>query len=244
MISVVPDRTFFATQQRFAERWADLASMPIETAYLECTTWYHQAAGLGRDFDPSHPVWQRLVAEVAVSPEPDAVVHAWAVAHKQAVGPGAVLDFAWSADDRTVRVNFLGERSPSSSPLSAMQLPVRKRELRDLVLRAADQHPEAELLRGRSWLYGLEAYRRIFPPVFLVGLEVEPPDLQFLAIWGQLLHRDGTSRPGVAAGLLVAADAAASTTDLERSFPVPMWQTTAPFAAVAEALFGTDFILN
>jgi hypothetical protein len=236
MTSVVPDRTFFATQQRFAERWADLASMPVETAYLECTTWYHQAAGLGRDFDPSHPDWQRLVAEVAVSPEPDAVVHAWAVAHRQAVGPGAVLDFAWSAEDRTVRINFLGERSRSSSPLSEMRLSERRRELRDLVLRAADRHPEAELLRGRSWLYGLEAYRRIFPPVFLAGLDVEPPDLQFLAIWGQLLYRDGSSRLGNAAGLLVAADAASSTTDLERSFPVPMWQTTAPFAAVADAL--------
>ena len=116
---MVPDRSFFATQQRFAERWADLASVPIEAAYLECTTWYHQAAGLGRDFDPSHPDWQRLVAEVAVSPEPDAVVHAWAVARSRAVGPGAVLDFAWSAED-TDRTHQLSGRA-----LALEQPPVR-----------------------------------------------------------------------------------------------------------------------
>ena len=37
---MVPDRTFFGVQRRFAERWAVLASVPLETAYLECTTWY------------------------------------------------------------------------------------------------------------------------------------------------------------------------------------------------------------
>ena len=205
---MLPDRTFFATQQRFAERWAAVASVPIETAYLECTTWYHQAAGLSRDFDPSHPDWQRLVAEVAASREPGAVVHAWAVACERPVEPGPVLDFAWSADDRTVRLNFLGERSRERSPLSDAQLPDRRRELRDLMKRAANDHPEAESLRGRSWLYGLDAYRRIFPPVFLADLAVERPDLQFLAIWGQLLHRNGGSRSEIAAKLLVAADAA------------------------------------
>lgn len=233
---MVPDRTFFATQQRFAERWAAVASVPIETAYLECTTWYHQVAGLGRDFDPFHPNWQRLVAEVAASSEPDAVVHAWAVARERPVEPGPVLDFAWSAEDRTVRINFLGERSRERSRLSDTHLVDRRRELSDLVMRAANNHPEAEALRGRSWLYGLEAYRRIFPPVFLAGLAVEPPDLQFLAIWGQLLHRDGSSRPEIAAGLLVAADEASTSAGLENAFPVPMWQTRASFVAVAEAL--------
>ena len=84
---MLPDRTFFATQQRFAERWAAVASVPIETAYLECTTWYHQAAGLGRDFDPSHPDWQQLVAEVVASREPGAVVQAWAIVRERRVEP-------------------------------------------------------------------------------------------------------------------------------------------------------------
>ncbi len=233
---MLPDRTFFATQQRFAERWAAVASVPIETAYLECTTWYHQAARLGRDFDPSHPDWQRLLAEVAASREPGAVVHAWAVACERPAEPGPVLDFAWSAEDRTVQLNFLGERSRERSPLSDAHLPDRRRELRDLMMRAANDHPEAESLRGRSWLYGLDAYRRIFPPVFLAGLAVERPDLQFLASWGQLLHRDGGSRSEIAARLLVAADAASTTTDLENAFPLPLWQTRASFVAVAEAL--------
>jgi hypothetical protein len=233
---VVPDPVFFATQQRFAERWAALASVPIETAYLECTTWYHQAAHLGRDFDPDHPEWRRLLSEVAASDDPGAVVHAWAAARHEPPTPGPVLDVVWSAEDRTVRINFLGERERDRSPLSDGALPDRRRELRILLLRAAEEHPDAEWLRGRSWLYGLEVYRRIFPPVFLAGLAVEPPDLQFLAIWGQLLHRDGRHRSDVVARLLAAVRTASTSMQLENAFAIPMWQTTAPFAAVMEAL--------
>jgi hypothetical protein len=233
---VVPDRAFFATQRRFAERWAAVASVPIETAYLECTTWYRQAAGLERDFDPAHPEWLRLLAEVAASRDPDAVLHAWARAHERPMRSGPVLDSVWSPEDRTARVHFLAERRPEEQPLADALLPERRRELRDLVIRARAEHPEAEWLRGRSWLYGLEAYRRIFPPVFLAGLAVEAPDLQFLAVWGQLLDHRWRTRPGPSAHLLAAAEAASTTDDLEAAFPIPMWQTRAPLAQVAAAV--------
>ena len=233
---MVPDRTFFATQQRFAERWAAVASVPIETAYLECTTWYHQAARLGRDFDPFHPDWQRLLAEVAASREPDAVVHAWAVACERPAERGPVLDFAWSAEDRPVQLNFLGERSRERSPLSDAHLPDRRRELRDLMMRAANDHPEAESLRGRSWALragcvsaDLSTRLSGWPRRRAAGSAV-PRHL------GQLLHRNGGSRSEIAARLLVAADAASTTTDLENAFPLPLWQTRASFVAVAEAL--------
>lgn len=233
---MIPDREFFATQRRFAERWAAVASVPIETAYLECTTWYRQAAGLDRDFDPAHPDWQRLLGEVAASPDPDSVVHAWAVAHERPIGPGPVLDFVWSAADRTVRVHFLGERSRTERPLGRSQLPERRRELRELVTRAAAAHPDAEWLRGRSWLYGLEAYRRIFPPIFLAGLTVEPPDLQFLACWGQLLDRRWRTKPELAERLLSRVETASTPEELEAAFPLPMQQTRGPLAQVAAAL--------
>ena len=233
---MVPDREFFAVQRQFAERWAAVASIPVEDAYLECTTWYHQAADLGRDFDPSHVDWQRLLAEVASGPDPDAVVHAWASANEKSFAPGPVLDFSWSAEDREVQLHFIGERSRTGNPLADDQLPERQAELRDLVRRAAAEHPDAEWLRGKSWLYGLASYRRIFPPIFLDGLAEEPPDTQFLAIWGQLLDRRWRTRPDVAAELLARAETAGTTAELEAAFPIPMRLTCVPLAEVAAAL--------
>ena len=91
---MVPDRVLFAVQRQFAERWSAVASVPIGDAYLECTTWYHQAADLGHDFDPNHPEWQQLLAEVAAASDPDAVVHAWARANERPAAPGPVIDFS------------------------------------------------------------------------------------------------------------------------------------------------------
>jgi hypothetical protein len=233
---MVPDRAYFAVQRRFAERWATLASMPIETAYLECTTWYLQAAGLGREFDPNHPVWQKLVDQVQSSADPDGVVHAAALQNEPEVPPGPVLDWSWDADDQCVRLHFFPQRSADGHPLAGLHLPERQREFRDLVRRAALEHPDAAWLRGRSWLYSIEAYRRIFPDVFIAGLEPSEHDLQFLACWGQLLDGAWRTRSDVASLLLRGVAIASTTDDLEAAFPYAMQQSRVPFSAmVAQA---------
>jgi hypothetical protein len=229
---MVPDRAYFAVQRRFAERWAALASVPIETAYLECTTWYLQAAGLGREFDPDHPTWQKLVGEVDAAADPDGVVRAAAVRNEPEVLPGPILDWSWEAEDREVRIQFLGERSSEGHPLAQRHLPERQRELRDLVRRAALEHPDAAWLRGRSWLYSIEAYRRIFPDVFIAGLEPHEPDLQFLACWGQLLDGGWRTRTDVASALLRRVENASTTDELEAAFPYAMQQSRVPFSSV------------
>ena len=229
---MVPDRAFFAVQRRFAERWAAVASVPLETAYLECTTWYLQATGLGRQFDAVHPTWRELVAEVRNAVDPDGVVHAAAVRNEPEVSGGPVVDWSWDAEDQCVRIHFFGERSSDGHPLARRHLPERQRELRDLVRRAALEHTEPAWLRGRSWLYGIEAYRRIFPEVFIAGLEPLEPDLQFLACWGQLLDGEWRTRSDVASVLLHAVELASTTDDLLAAFPFVMQQSKIPLGAV------------
>jgi hypothetical protein len=229
---MVPDRAYFAVQRRFAERWAALASVPTETAYLECTTWYHQAAGLGREFDPRHATWQKLIAEVSDSADPDGVVHAAALRNEPDVPAGPVLDWSWDADGQTVRLHFFPQRSADGHPLAHRHLPDRQREFRDLVRRAAIEHPGAAWLRGRSWLYSIEAYRRIFPEVFVAALEPLEPDLQFLACWGQLLDGAWRTRNDVASVLLRGVAVASTTNELEAAFPYAMQQSRVPFSSV------------
>jgi hypothetical protein len=229
---MVPDRAYFAVQRRFAEQWAAVATVPIETAYLECTTWYLQAAGLGREFDPDHPTWRQFVAEVQASADPDGVVHAAALQNEPDVPPGPVLDWSWEADEQCVRLHFFPQRSPEGHPLARRHLPERQREFRDLVRRAALEHPDAAWLRGRSWLYSIEAYRRIFPDVFIAALEPLEPDLQFLACWGQLLDGAWRTRTDVASVLLRGVEVASTTDELEAAFPHPMLQSRVPLSLV------------
>jgi len=237
---MVPDRAFFAVQRRFAERWAAIASVPLETAYLECTTWYLQATGLGRQFDAGHPTWRELVSEVRSAADPDGAIHAAAVRNEPEASPGPVLDWSWEAEDRCVRLHFFGERSQDGHPLARRHLAERHRELRDLASSAALEHADAAWFRGRSWLYGLEAYRRIFPEVFLAGLEPREPDLQFLACWGQLLDGLWRTRSATASVLLHAVEVASTTDDLLAAFPFVMHESRIPFNVLMAAVLLED----
>lgn len=60
------------------------------------------------------------------------------------------------------------------------------------------------------------------PAVFLDRLVEEPPETQFLAIWGQLLDLRWRTRPEVAAELPARAATAQTTAELEAAFPIPM----------------------
>ena len=96
---MVPDRAFFGVQRQFAERWAAFASVPLETAYLECTTWCLRQPGRVGNSTPSIQPGRELVAEVRNAANPDGVVHAAAARNEPEVSTGPVLDWSWEAED-------------------------------------------------------------------------------------------------------------------------------------------------
>jgi hypothetical protein len=223
---MVPDRRYFAIQAAFAERWAAVTGIPLAQAYLECTTWYHQVGQFGRDFDATNRGWLQLMDRLSRTDDRPRVLHRMAIADRRATPDGPVLDYAWDPERAEVRLNFLGERSSgATSPLAISNREARRHELRELVARAMQEHPNARTIRGRSWLYSLEAYRRIFPPVFLANLAPVAPDLQFLACWGQFLDRKGRVRHESADAFLARLAGADTTAALLSAFPYAMLET-------------------
>lgn len=61
-------KEFFHLQLRFAERIAHLLHMPLADALIEYSTLY-MCLGLGRSFDPTHPVWQEYRAGLKSAPD-------------------------------------------------------------------------------------------------------------------------------------------------------------------------------
>ena len=222
---------FFGLQRRFADRWAELAPCPRDEAYLECTTWYHEVCQLGRDFDPNHPEWVRFLAGLHAAADPDTFV----AERGQEMAPWtSVFDYAWDPEALTVRLHFLATGVADASPLAPDAVQARQREIRIVIGRALTEHPEAAWVRGRSWLYNLAAYRRLFPPSFIAGLTADEHDLQFLATWGQLVTRRGETRPAMVEPFLERVAAASTTTALEDAFPLRMLETRAPIADFVE----------
>ena len=54
-------RDFYALNLSFANRVAQVASMPLEQALIKTTNLYVRF-GLGRNLDYSHPVWQEYLS--------------------------------------------------------------------------------------------------------------------------------------------------------------------------------------
>ena len=52
-------------------------------------------------------------------------------------------------------------------------------------------HSDAIAVHGSSWLYNLEAYRRLFPIEFGLSARIDVPQLTARSLWGQFLRYDG-----------------------------------------------------
>jgi len=52
-------------------------------------------------------------------------------------------------------------------------------------------HPDAIAVHGSSWLYNVEAYRRLFPVEFGLSARTDTPQLTARSLWGQFLRFDG-----------------------------------------------------
>jgi len=93
-------------------------------------------------------------------------------------------------------------------------------------------YAEARAVRGGSWLYHLEAYRRLFPPVYGESRAVQEGATHFqgTSSWGQFLdHREGV-KPALRAQFLENL----KKLDLQRlweAFPLPACSAHAPIQA-------------
>lgn len=98
----------------------------------------------------------------------------------------------------------------------------RLQELTELFTDVLALHPEAEMVRGRSWLYNIEAYRRLFPSEYTQNAEVAiDNEFPFMALWGQFLNHKEQLREPMAQRFLNCIVEQATLADIKRCFPYP-----------------------
>jgi hypothetical protein len=107
---------------------------------------------------------------------------------------------------------------------------MRKSELQAMVSDVHKSHPEAEWVIGGSWLYNLEAYRRLFPASFGQSATPDEPHIQFRALWGQFLRSDFSLAPDRAALFLARVGALTDIQGYADCFPFQVMLTRAPMS--------------
>lgn len=239
---------FFEAQLRFAARMAELTGLRLAQAAFDYTL-LNRRFGLGwPGANEPTPAWfayaERLEAAADLA-EQLALTKAMFVASPDEVLPRPGQEgFGCFALDRhddqgAVHIHFNNKDTDGAGgPLAAAKIERRRAELAAMVRRIRESQPEATHIRGKSWLYNLEAYRRLFPPDYAGSRQVAPGPLHLTgnSTWGQLIDARETIRPEVRDALL------ANLADLDPeapwlAFPYRVMVVRAPIESF-EAFYG------
>ncbi len=222
-------------QVEFAQVVAQRIGLSLPRALLDYTNLYVRF-GLGREFDADHPVWRRYVDGLAGTTDARAwtrVFHAGLQATVEP--PGLVARFGcFSYADlggERIRLHFHDAETDGRSPLADDRQAARRAELAALFAHVRRTRPGPRRVLGRSWLYNLHAYRRLFPPAYLATARPLPGAFRFMPLWGQFVRRDGSLREGSARTLRERLTRWSGGEDLAACFPL---QALAVEADVAE----------
>jgi hypothetical protein len=192
---------YFDLQLRFAEAVTATAALPLAATVAQCTNFYRRF-GLGRlQGAPIAPEWKKYTAQLMTLETHEQRV-AWTQAcfvqsPPEGLPPGQRQFGCFSCDppdaDGRVRIHFANRDNDGIGPLSRTKIDTRRQELQAMFTYVKQTYADAKEVRGGSWLYHLEAYRRLFPPVYGDSRAVLEGSSHFqgTSSWGQFLdHRE------------------------------------------------------
>ncbi len=223
-------RDYFDIQLRFAEAVSQAAGLPLAQTLLECTD-FHRRFGLGQP--PENWVkaqWQRYSERLLTLNAPVQRL-AWTqefFAQSSAGRASAKYHrfgcFSFELPDASgnVRIHFTNRETSGVRPLSYSQTEVRRQELGAMFAHIQQTHPHAREIHGASWLYNLEAYRRLFPPAYGDSREVLTGITRFrgTSSWGQFLDYRERVKPALRDEFLANLNTI-NADHLWRTFPLP-----------------------
>jgi hypothetical protein len=235
---VIYAKSFFDLQLGFAETAAGLTAMPMEQAVLAYTNLYARF-GLGRDFDPQHPIWRDYLAGLSAMNDRHEWTYRFYLTRPHTVPPpGLVATFGCFAyarlsDDR-IRLHFHDAESDDRSPLSRECQPRRIADLTALFAHVKRAECESATVVGASWLYNIDAYRRLFPPSYLATAHPAPRRFQHMPLWGQFVNRRGEVKEDAAREFRACLERQAHVDNLDRCFPFQVLRLEAPVVTFYE----------
>ncbi|HET6969557.1 MAG TPA: hypothetical protein VFH92_00405 [Phenylobacterium sp.] len=203
-------RPYFELQLRLARRLSELTGTPLGDIVLRHTN-IHRRLGLGvcgQNDDPA-PGWapyaERLEVERDLTAQVAWTVEAFRAAPDEVLPHPGQFGFGCFAheppgEDGSVRIHFNNlDTDDAGGPLARAKIGRRTAELAALFAHVAETSPPRTIIRGGSWLYHVEAYRRLFPPAYVAsrGPWPGPIGLRGTSTWGQTIDSRERIRPEI-----------------------------------------------
>ena len=225
-------KAFFDLQLQFAHKVTELSGLPLTRVLLEYTNLYIRF-GLGRDFHPAHPIWQTYLAGLQDTNDRRDWTYRFYLTRAEAMaGPPVVATFgcfsyALLRGDR-IRLHFQNAETEGHSSLGVACLGQRRADLTALFGQVQRTLPEQVQVVGVSWLYNLEAYRRLFPVAYVATARVISDRFQSMPLWGQFLDRHGDIKESMTRPFLERLERQVRVERLHECFPFQVLTVEAP----------------
>ena len=229
-------RAFFDLQLQFAERVCGFTGLPLERAVLQYTNFYIRF-GLGGDFDPGHPGWRAYAGGLRDADDRGEWTYRYYTSRPHAVAwPPVVATFGCFAyarvgEDR-IRLHF--HNAADGSSLAIERQAERRAELAALFSHVGHTGGPRVRVVGASWLYNIEAYRRLFPKSYLATARVITGRFQHMPLWGQFLDRRGDVKPSMAQRLRERLGRQSTLDGLDECFPLQVLRLEVPVRELDE----------
>lgn len=214
--------TFFDLQLHLADAIVRISKLSFEEALLNFTNLYLQF--IDRSFDPAHPVWQAYLSGLRQTLQPLERAMWTCTFYLQrtkslAPSPYGCFRYSYLAEENTIRYHFANVDTSGSGPLSKERRAVRLQELTSMFAEIKHQYGDTPIVRGNSWLYNINAYKRLFPARYTYNMQVVADEFQYMSLWGQFLRRDGHIHEPLATALLSRLQKLERLEDLAHCFP-------------------------
>jgi hypothetical protein len=186
---------------------ATTAALPLSEAVSQCINFYRRFGVAHWQDAPVALEWQKYTAHLMTLETHDQRV-AWTQAFfaqspRERLPPSRRQFGCFSCDppdaDGVVRILFANSDHDGIGPLSRTKVERRRQELQAMFTYMKHTYADANTVRGGSWLYHLDTYRRLFPPVYGDSSEVLAGTLRFqgMSSWGQFLDRREDVKPAL-----------------------------------------------
>lgn len=210
------DRDFFDLQVQFAKRLSQVTGKPFFEILLTHTILYNRF-GLGKVADSSNPVWLEFIS----GGEEGITDRAYQLYLKPKDAAPKKLSFGcfrhdYRPEEKAVYIHF-SNKEKSESPFANPEK--RKQELKEMFEYIKKTFPEAKFVRGHSWLYNEEKYKKLFPPEYTANLELDHNFSNGFSTWGQFLDRRSKTKSEEARFFTENLDSAKSEQEVLDAFP-------------------------
>jgi hypothetical protein len=211
-------RSFFELQIQFAERLSSRFGISLTDALIKYTN-------LPRQLRLSEPEPKREYF-IGLNQASDKLE--WTLEYYQALPDEASSEHAtfgfWCYEIRdgiVVRQHLINtELSAGESVLGEQFQDKRMAEIAGMHRYIRANEPSALYVKGVSWLYNVDAYRRLFPPKYIQAMaQADYASYTYMSLWGQFYNRDWSIRQDSADTLLSHVEKLDSLDNLISCFP-------------------------